>query len=165
MKFFKNKKNHTRHCPTVPPVAATPSLHRPPPPRSSAATPPPSPHSFGHHGCTCTPPILVPIDSATPRPTTLWTRERERERERERWRERDRVERERGIKSYCRGRGGCTTRVTGFAESEILSVQRQFSSAEPVPRGSSRHSALGTVWPAKCSLPRARSRTHGTWVL
>jgi hypothetical protein len=57
-----------------------------------------------------------------------------------------------------------TTGFTGFAESEMLSAQGRFPSAEPVPRGSSRHSALGTAWPAKSSLPRARSRTHGTWV-
>jgi hypothetical protein len=40
---------------------------------------------------------------------------------------------------------GTTTGFIGFAESEMLSTQGQFPSAEPAPRGSSRHSALGTV--------------------
>jgi hypothetical protein len=46
-----------------------------------------------------------------------------------------------------------TTGFYGFAESTMLSVKTQFLSAQPVLRGNSRQSALGTAGPAKTSLP------------
>jgi hypothetical protein len=54
--------------------------------------------------------------------------------------------------------------IHGFAESELLSAQARILSAQPLPRGSSRHSALSTVGPAKSYVPRAPSNPLGTSV-
>jgi hypothetical protein len=57
-----------------------------------------------------------------------------------------------------------TTGIHGIAESDVLSAQAGILSAQPLPRGSSRHSALGTVRPAKSSMPRAPPNPLGTSV-
>jgi hypothetical protein len=57
-----------------------------------------------------------------------------------------------------------TTGIWGCAESKLLSAQARILSAQPVPRGNSRHSPLGTAGPAQGSLPRATSDALGTRV-
>jgi hypothetical protein len=52
-----------------------------------------------------------------------------------------------------------TTGIHGFAESELLSAQAGIHSTQPVPRGNSRQSPLGTAGPTKGSLPRAKVNT------
>jgi hypothetical protein len=57
-----------------------------------------------------------------------------------------------------------TTRIWGCDESELLSVQARVLSTQPVPRGNSRHSPLGTAGPAKSPMPRAKWIPLGTRV-
>jgi hypothetical protein len=52
-----------------------------------------------------------------------------------------------------------TTGIHGFAESELLSAQAGIHSKQPVPRGNSRQSPLGTAGPTKGSLSRAKVNT------
>jgi hypothetical protein len=57
-----------------------------------------------------------------------------------------------------------TTRIWGCDESELLSVQARVLLTQPVPRGNSRHSPLGTAGLAKSPMPRAKWIPLGTRV-